>query len=159
MQIRTVAASVGDALHIAPLLRQADRNELVAYGGYPPEICLPDYVADSKYAYAVYKEACPVLEPLCLFGLQEHPEDPSIGVPWMVGTDLLTREPITFLRKAPWFIEQFNSLYPLLANFVDARNELHVRWLKAMGFTFTDLIPMFGVAQLPFWRFTRGRYV
>ena len=38
---------------------------------------------------------------------------------------------------------------------VDARNELHIKWLKFMGFKFIQRHENFGVAKLPFYEFLR----
>ena len=157
MEARIVQASIGDALHIAGRLREADVDEIVASSGLPPDEILPDNVTMSKRAYCVYSSDEKVLQPLCLFGLMEHPESAQVGIPWMVATDLLSEKPSTFLRHCRWFIDQFNSTYPVLTNAVDERNKLHRRWLKWCGFTFTERLPEWGVAKLPFWRVERIR--
>ena len=81
--------------------------------------------------------------------------DPNLGWVWMVGTTALEHHQIEFLRDARKWIAEKHEQFPLLANFVDARNELHIKWLKWSGFQFLELIPEWGVERRPFYKFAR----
>jgi hypothetical protein len=46
-----------------------------------------------------------------------------------------------------------------LWNIVDARNELHIRWLKRFGFVALKKHPQVGPQGLPFFEFVRINHV
>ncbi len=45
------------------------------------------------------------------------------------------------------------DLFPHLQNYVDARNEISIRWLKWLGFRFDPKPVPYGIWGLPFLRF------
>jgi hypothetical protein len=45
--------------------------------------------------------------------------------------------------------------FPLLHNFTDARNVVHHRWLRWLGFNFIARHERYGAAGLPFLEFVR----
>jgi hypothetical protein len=73
----------------------------------------------------------------------------------MVATDELLEYQMKFLRRSRIYIELIQQEYPLLHNVVDARNELHIKWLKWMGFKFIQLHEEYGVEKRPFYEFIR----
>ena len=74
------------------------------------------------------------------------------GTIWMLCTPAIHEYPITFARESKRFIESRTE--PLLWNVVDARNEVHLKLLKFLGFKFLRKIP-FGPNQLSFIEFCR----
>lgn len=80
---------------------------------------------------------------------------PGLGSPWLLGTDLATAMPGVLTKLTKGHIAEMLTVYPQLVNFVDARNADSVRWLARLGFTIHDPVP-YGVAGLPFHRFTMG---
>ena len=66
--------------------------------------------------------------------------------------DLLKKELLT--RPIKW-LEEKNKEYPLLVNYVDARNKVAIRWLRFLGFTFIRKIEKYGVGRKPFYEFVR----
>ena len=59
-----------------------------------------------------------------------------------------------FLRESRKVVNLLNHKYKLLWNYVDCRNELHLRWLKWCGFKFLRKIN-YGVNQKPFYEFIK----
>lgn len=74
------------------------------------------------------------------------------GSIWLLGTDEVTRHPVTLTWAArawiPWFFERGG--WRELGNYVHAENIVHVRWLEALGFERRRLIPDYGPAKTPF---------
>jgi hypothetical protein len=66
-----------------------------------------------------------------------------IGVPWLVGTDVLTRHPCVLQREARRYIAAMLEAYPHLMNVVHADNRPAVRWLRRLGFTLRPAQPAF----------------
>lgn len=89
------------------------------------------------------------------------PVDETSGSVWLLGSDDLTQPPLRkqFLAEGRVWLNQLHAFRPLLFNFVDARNTVHIRWLRWMGFTFLRLHPEYGVERRPFWEFARLHYV
>lgn len=136
-------------------LRLADQRELSALTGRNPRTVLlwsyqmtpPDqrYAIDSVDGLAA------------LFGFAPHPQDSSMAFGWLVGSNLIKRHKVAFLRLTPEIVQMEDARYSMIANTVDTRNTDHIRWLKYAGFTFghitTGLSP-YGVPFQYFWRFT-----
>jgi len=74
---------------------------------------------------------------------------------WLLTTDKIHLMRTTFLRCSKAVIAHLRHPYPLLYNFVDARNEQCIRWLKWAG---AEIYPpeAHGLENLPFHYFTFG---
>lgn len=86
-----------------------------------------------------------------MFGLANHRELlPGVGFVWMLATNGLSGIIRDFIRQTPLYLTLFHRSYPVLGNYVDERNEVHIRWLKRVGFTVIKRHPHFGFEQRPF---------
>ena len=74
------------------------------------------------------------------------------NVIWMLTTPAIHEFPITFAREAKRFVEGRNE--SLLWNIVDARNLVHLKLLKFLGFKFLRKISH-GPNQLSFIEFAK----
>lgn len=148
-------ALVADAVTLAPRLREADRNECRAFLGIEPEGVLPLNVNTAEKAWCFVGDNG---EPVGMFGVSPVDQHPYFGIVWMVTTPEITDYRRELIRLAPIWLDRMHSLYPLLGNHVDARNTLHVRWLRRMGFSFLRTLPTFGVERRPFHEFARLRH-
>jgi hypothetical protein len=103
--------------------------------------------------YGAEAVVAPDGEVIALCGVVATPT-PGVGSVWMVGTKAISRHRTRFLREGRKWLDVKFSDYRCLGNFVDARNELHIRWLKHLGFTFADPIPYgpFGLPFIPFYK-------
>lgn len=149
MEWQVRQATIEDVKDIAPRLRQSDVDEIKACSGNTPLDSLTKALELPSLGMwvGVYKGRAEVI-----FGCS-HTPDQSIGVPWMVSTDVVRKSPRGFLQLSKRWLAGFSRQYPVLKNFVAAKNELHVRWLKWMGFEFTQLHEEHGVGKEPFWEF------
>lgn len=109
---------------IAPYLRLADIEEHNAMSDISIDVALSYSIAHSEKGFAVELDG----RLTAIFGVNS-------GVIWLVGTDEITRHPITFYRLSKKIFERLSDGYERLFNFVDERNTLSVRWLKWLGFT------------------------
>lgn len=146
-------ATMADALDLAPRLRAADRAEMQAFTGMPPEIGLPLSLTGGGPTWTIRWD--PSGHPLAIFGVGPVPHHPQLGIVWMVGSDELFSRPMTFLRQSRLALDGLHQFHPLLGNYVDARNTVHIRWLQWLGFGFLKLHPEFGVEKRPFIQFAR----
>ena len=71
-----------------------------------------------------------------MFGVAPAKVGLGIGHPWLLGTSRLDTIRIPFIRRAPGILLEISKGYRLLANCVHEDNELHIRWLRSLDFTF-----------------------
>jgi hypothetical protein len=152
--IQTRPAQDGDAFELAPKLRAADLQEIEANLGEDPLIVLERSIAISNPCYAVVDEAD---NPMALFGAAPDTGDAETGMVWLLGSNELVAHPFYVLRNSRKWVEKLHQCYKVLWNCVDARNEVHIRWLKWCGFEFIRLIEQYGVEQRPFYEFEKVR--
>lgn len=139
---------------LLPHVRQEDIVELAAVGE-TPESCLKTGLEVSEYAFSVFFNG----EIVCIFGVGTASLLGGEGVPWMVGSDRLNRCVPGFLRRSRAAVRILQDRYLLLENWVDARNERAIRWLRWLGFEIHDAAPRGNNGEL-FHRFTmRGSHV
>jgi hypothetical protein len=130
-------ATLGDAEWIGARLRPEDKLEVETATGKPAVEVVPVSFSLSVEAYTVRLTTMGKVEPdpCVLFGLCSHP-NVDLGIMWMVCTSEIHKAPFSIAREARFWIEHFQRLFPAgLSNLVDARNGLHLRWLKILGFT------------------------
>jgi len=143
-------ATRSDAYYMACRLRFEDAREIRAASGQAPVDILPDCIVPGKtYVLQLGRS------PIAMFGVTTADGEPTLGFPWMVATPALVYNQFYFLRNCRKWIDTLSQGYTLLTNCVDARNELHIKWLKWCGFTFTQLHPEWGAEKLPFWQFEK----
>lgn len=114
---------------IAPYLRQADLDEIALTTDLTPGQAVAMSIALSSRGFAAY-----LSNKLCaVFGISWNTK--HAGTIWLVGTDGISRHPVTFYRESRRIFPKLTHGFDYLSNFVDARNELSLRWLHWLGFT------------------------
>jgi hypothetical protein len=150
LSVRPVSA--GDAEALSPRLRAADLREIKATAGDDPLLVLRQSIAWSEPCYAVVDETN---APLAVFGASPDPVQAGVGRIWLLGGDDLPRHSITFLRHSREWIEKLHQHYPVLWNYIDARNDVHLRWLHWCGFRILRRIEHHGPERRPFYEFEK----
>ena len=145
-------STTGDGVYIAERLRDADRNEISALTLQPPVQVLTDGINASSPCYTVAITATD--EPCAIFGVRES-DNPNSGVVWMLGTDALFTIATKFLRASGDWVDELHTHYTMLFNVIDARNEVHIKWLKWLGFSMIQDIPKYGIERRKFILFNR----
>lgn len=77
------------------------------------------------------------------------------GAVWFAGTDKIDELSIPFLRGSKDVLREFDKTYSTLYNVCDARNPIHHRWLKWLGFSFIQRIEQYGPNEVPVYEFAR----
>ncbi len=140
-------ATADHAHDLCSHLREADRAEVAALTGAPPELILPAQATNASAMFSSKGE----LVGLC--GCDPVQHFPEVGIIWMIGSNRLVRHRVEFLRAGrSWVIEQHRR-FPLLTNRADARNTLHLRWLSWLGFRFLREVERWGAQGRPFIEF------
>lgn len=142
------SATVGDALRIAPLLRKKDRREVQAASGKSPGAVLPLAFAAPKadVIYAATRDGDPIL----IAGV--NPITANVGCIWMLGTPLLETYAFPLTREALKKVNEWHETFPLLCNTAWEENDLHIKWLKFMGFIFLGRVQRRGYTFIEFAR-------
>lgn len=138
-----------DPVELVVKMRQADIDELTALGIQDFVECVRGSVARSVFAYTIEAdgEIVAIMGVAPALGLFD-----AIGLPWMLGTDLVRRHQRVLMRACRPYIQRMLRAYPHLFNVVHAENHTAKRWLKRVGFTLQPAEP-FGPHGAMFHRF------
>jgi hypothetical protein len=146
---------VSDAQALAPNIREEDKLELRSI-----------FTEEERSIADMLKESIELSIPaitveedgkvIMIFGASDY-GDPDCGLIWLLGTDDIKRLWVPFLRQSHYWM---NALFDiskkrLLFNRVCAKNELHVRWIKWLGFSFVQRLDNYGHLGLPFYEFCK----
>jgi hypothetical protein len=94
----------------------------------------------------------PKNKPVGIFGIDDWGN--GVGGIWLLATKDLAKIQIAFLKQCREVVKFLNTKYKILWNFVDCRNQLHIKWLKWCGFKFLRKTN-YGVLQKPFYEIIR----
>lgn len=138
-------------------LRKADIEELKTATGFKNPIDSLRYSVAHSTEWTEVCQETDTGEIITIFGLGktlDHFDEP-VGVPWMVASPSLIRYRKVLMRYSRKVVQEMLEQFPLLNNFVDSRNTVHIHWLKHMGFQFAgkDLI----IRGIPFKYFFKRR--
>lgn len=153
MREEIVPATMEHAVILAERMRQADKDEVLAQSGAHPAFALGASLAVSEVAWTGLVDG----EIVAMWGVGRSDElDDTVGVPWLLGTDLVEKHARRFLIHSRPLLEQVQERFPVLENHVDARNTVAIRWLRWLGFDIFATVP-YGPYKLPFHPFRRVR--
>ena len=140
-------------LEIAETIRKADADEIRAMSGLDPLEGLVSSVAHSHVVHTMMAGERPV----ALYGARRL--GGSIGMVWMLAGTGVLKHTTQFLRSSTEYVNRLHDETGCntLANYTDARNTLHHKWLRFTGFSFGKEVVV-GVGQMPFLEITRTRF-
>jgi hypothetical protein len=153
--LRIRQARLDDAGALADRLREADIQEIRANLGEDPLAVLKRSIVISVPCYTAADRQD---SPVAVFGVAPDTHNRDIGMVWLLGSVELVNHQVFVLRQSRKWVEELQRHYKVLWNCVDARNEVHIRWLKWCGFVFIRLIEEYGVERRPFFEFEKVRY-
>ncbi|QDP62657.1 MAG: putative scaffold protein [Prokaryotic dsDNA virus sp.] len=134
---------------IAADMRPADLAEIEATGTVDPYLALSN-------AMELSMPSCFTMTaddlPIAMFGISSVELIPDFGSIWLLGTEEIERHPTAFLRLCKSVLPRLMTPYDMVFNLMDVRNELHVKFVKWLGFTFIRERP-FGPEGMPFYEF------
>ena len=134
-----------DIDYLAPRLRYEDKREILDSTGLNPYQALTECFNCSDVSLTIVDTKN---IPVGIFGVSED------GAIWLLATPEIKRIRFSFLRESRKVVNLLNKKYTLLWNYVDCRNNLHLRWLKWCGFSFLRKVK-YGVNQKPFYEFIK----
>ena len=138
-------SKISDVEFLAPRLRYEDKREILSSSGRSPYQALLTGFFQSDFCFTIVNTED---VPVGMYGVGGD------GVIWLLASDDIKKIKISFLRESRQVVNFLNSKYRKLWNYVDCRNELHIRWLKWCGFIFIRKVNH-GVENLPFYEFIK----
>lgn len=121
-----------DACGIAYDLCREDREQLERLKGES----IYDIILNSFHK--PYRAAWTALTPddryAAIWGIAAHPEDATIGIPWLLKTPRAVDKTWEFMRIS-WYCDYwFGKQFKHLSNYVDAEYTASIRWLERLGY-------------------------
>ena len=147
-------SKVHDAPPLAAGLRPADLQEIKSHVGEDPVAHIERSIMCSDPGYTILNA---INIPVAVFGVIPDAREAGVGKIWMLASDEFVSYRYLFLRHCRDWIERLQQEYSVLWNYIDARNTVHIRWLKWCGFIFIRSIAEHGVERIPFLEFERVR--
>lgn len=120
-------ATLRDGILVANKLRKEDRAEVEGLGRSLVDVPLGLLISEHP-TYFFDKEG----NPAGIAGIVRQSN--TEGLIWMLCTDAIHNQPITFIRQAKSWLKSVEKDYTLLWNFADTRNHTHHKLLKHLGF-------------------------
>jgi len=157
MRIVLRKATLQDCWSLGTKLREEDKAEIRASSGRTPTLALMSAWDNSGLPLTIYAEDDVESIRVGMWGVVPTPGEPMAGAIWMMALPELRLAKMSFLRVSVGYVDVLNDHYPVLYNTVDARNTLHLKWLRWTGFTFIQRHEHFGYEQRPFYEFVRVR--
>jgi hypothetical protein len=136
-----------DIADLVANLRPGDRDELDASSAGDPHEAVRLALAISPHRWAFEVGGRLVI----LGGVTAVSLVGGIGSPWMLATNSASGGVLTRVGKQ--YRDLALGLYPVLMNYVDARNTTSIRWLRRLGFSIADEPVPYGPRGLPFYKF------
>lgn len=136
--IELVASTVDHIAPIANRMRRADVDEIYASSRRLPKEALEFSLRKSSLAMTALVNG----QPEVMFGVGDLSVLSQVGAPWLLGTDAVTERYIAFLRGSVSWREQLLLRYQVLRNAVDDRNTASKRWLRWLGFSLSEPMPL-----------------
>jgi hypothetical protein len=152
-RISVIQATIEHAAYIASHMRKADVEEVAVASGRGPFAAFRDSMQASTLCWTGMVND----EPACMFGVGVIDILGGTGSPWLLGTELIERNAVAFLRRSRVFVAQMIDTFHYLYNYVDARNTLSIKWLRWLGFEMSDDPVPYGIRGMPFYYFEMRR--
>lgn len=130
-------ATIQDALYVCKNIRAEDKREIEGLGHTLG--ILPWSVINSDHAVTLFHPSDPD-DIMGVAGIVPDPSNPKAGIIWMLCTPSISRFPHTVIREARKWIAHNETKYQFLWNLADARNHLHHKFLKLLGFKSINIV-------------------
>lgn len=142
---------------LAPTMRLLDVEELRAVDGQTPQQALELGLNSGPCWTMLFGGVVGAMFGVCPLPLEDRKKVPDVGTAWLLTGEAVDRNKLGFFRACRKWLPVLLEVYPILTNFVDARNKAALRWAKSLGFVILPPEP-YGVLRLPFHQIAMGRW-
>lgn len=123
---------IEDVEYLSQNLRPEDVEECLASGVTPLDALRHGFACSTPCLTGVTPD------PAAMFGVAPG------GLVWLLGTPAIEKHSVAFLRRSHAALEVLHADNDLLWNYTFAKNTLHHRWLKWLGFKFLRKVELQG---------------
>lgn len=129
----------GDVVYLSQNLRERDVEELESVGTTPLD-ALSFGFHHSKPCYTLLNASGEVVG---MMGVGQGALQ-GMGAIWMLGSTGIEKIPMTFLRNSKKLLDRMceETDYIGFYNYVYSKNQLHIDWLKWLGFSFLRTVQL-----------------
>lgn len=132
MRYRISKATISDAEELAPRMREADALEVRRSAGFAPlEAIVRSMLASGDRAHTLWLDG----QVAAMFGLSRPETLKSVGIPWLLTSDLVERAPVSLMRLGLATVAEWSRDCDALVQFVDEEYTAARRFLARLGFT------------------------
>lgn len=131
MNIEERNTNLFDIVDLTANLRKEDRLEVQTVTGNKNIYNkLKDSILSSTYAktFLVNDKVAGI------YGVSKSPYNNYVGCPYLLCTNELYKIKKTFIKNCINRVEEMQFKFPVLFNYIDSRNKLHINWIKYCGF-------------------------
>lgn len=137
LAISIAPATAEHVAFIAAHLRASDRAEAAALSSESAETLARRSVSCALEAWCGLVDG----EPVALFGLTLPHFLATTAQPFFVATEALPRHAMAMLRRNRAVVQGWLQRFPVLEQWVGARNDMTLRWLRWLGFHIEPAAP------------------
>lgn len=160
-KLKIQPAQISDAVLLAADLRAADVQELHAMHGDWAD--LEEVIADGisrsiETCWTAFEDD----QIIMIGGAAPGPKSlvaNGFGIPWLLASNAFDDRGVMLTKTTRRHMVALLKKYQFLANYVDARHERSIAWLKRLGFVVSEGTYPAGAYGLPFHSFWMGSYV
>tara|TARA_Y100001938_G_C8035168_1_gene402940 strand:+ start:421 stop:879 length:459 start_codon:yes stop_codon:yes gene_type:complete len=138
-----------DVKQLSKNLRKEDLDEIKANSNTNPYHALYTGVKFSHLPLTVMNDDRVVM----IMGV--IPQGKNLGMIWLLSSPEIKNISIAFLRNCKGVLDLYHKSFPVLYNYIDARNTVHLNWLKWLGFNFIKEHEKFGYEKRKFIEFVK----
>lgn len=125
-----------DCTELSQSMCEEDKREIWHMSRSSPLDALKNGLFHSEYCWTVQWGN----KVVAMFGVSRI--DDVTGVPWMLASEDLKKIKKSFLRECHQYVSKMSEGYEVMTNCVWVENDIHVQWLKWLGFKFLPAKPM-----------------
>lgn len=149
--IKVRRSTRGDFDELIAGMRQRDAEEVFASAGNLCAHEMQQRAGDSLTALDGDNRV------IAIFGCSALRGSDTVGVPWLLGTNLLDRHVMSMCKQARKYIKAWLGDYEVLTNATSISNTVVIDWLKWLGFTFSYQFPGAVDPSVTFIQFSKRR--
>lgn len=155
MHVEIVTATLEHAHVLAPLMREQDKDEVMASGGLTPleALVLSVNSTESDMRWTILMDGVPA----AMWGTAPS-QSSAVGQVWLLASPTIYKlGRRRFYAESAAYVSRMLERFATIANYVDVRNTVSMRWLENLGFHCLQIAPEFGFERRPFALYALNR--
>jgi hypothetical protein len=130
MKIEHKQAVIEDARRVIPLMRQVDKNQILALGAGVEDTVAAAIHMSVGDAWVTYFDG----QIAAVWGIVPCSLVTGAAIPWLLTTAIVERQPKTFFKESRRMMHLMARHYGRLENMIDVNHRASLRWARRVGF-------------------------